>query len=39
LSYNVKKKCCKAGQVTDEYFGPCVLHAGYLSLQTHTENM
>jgi len=33
------KKCCRAGQATDEYYGACALHAGYLKLQTHTQNM
>jgi len=29
------KKCCRVGQVTDDY-NACTLHAGYLGLQIHT---
>jgi len=32
------QKCCRAGQTTDDN-GVCVLHTGYLTLQTHTQNM
>ena len=34
----VEKKNCRAGQATDNY-GACELHAGYLRLQTHAQNM
>jgi hypothetical protein len=28
------KKCCRAGQTTDDEYGACALHAGYLRLQS-----
>jgi len=33
----VAKYCCRAGQAIQ--YGACTFHAGYLSLQTHTQNM
>jgi hypothetical protein len=33
------KKYCGGGQATDENMAHCALHAGYLSLQTYTQNM
>jgi len=34
------EKYSKAGQVTDDIMvGPCALHAGFLRLQTHNQNM
>jgi len=37
LWHNVVKHCT-AGQTTDGQYGACALHAGYLTLQTHTQN-
>jgi len=33
------EKYCTAGQVTDDIYGACALHAGYLRLQIHILNM
>jgi len=32
------EKCCRARQATWQY-GACTFHAGYLRLQTHTQNI
>jgi hypothetical protein len=34
-----KEKYCKAGQVIDDNMAHSALHAGYLRLQTHTQDM
>jgi hypothetical protein len=33
------KKYCRPGQITGNKYGSCSLNAGYLRLQTHSQNM
>jgi len=33
------EKFCRVRQATDDWYGACAYHAGYLRLQTHTQNM
>jgi len=33
------EKYCTTGQATIWHYNACALHAGYLRLQTHTQNM
>jgi hypothetical protein len=33
------EKYCRTGNATNENYGACALHAGYVNLQTHTQDM